>query len=62
MSRTFRQNPTNHYFRHPKTKKEITENAGLEVDEYCEGEYRISKRNRRHRFIPDAYDDLSYSE
>lgn len=58
MARTYRNNPDDQWLRRPKTKREITQLKGLEVDEYTEYDEPVGKRNRRHRHIPDSYDDL----
>jgi hypothetical protein len=61
MSRTYRNTPEDTWFRKPKTKRERTQNAGLEIDQNVEFEYSIAKQNRRHRYIPSDWDDLPIS-
>lgn len=61
MSRTYRNNPEDKYYRTPKTKQEKTQNVGLETDEHYEHDYHVAKQNRRHRFIPSAWDDIPIS-
>lgn len=61
MARTQR-NQTFNYFRKPKTFNLIQNIKGLLADiQAHEFDYSISKLNRHHRYIPDAYDDLYIS-
>lgn len=62
MSRTYRNTPDDQYFRRPKTRRERAQNVAVETDERWDYEYPIAKRNRRHRFIPTAYDDLPFAD
>jgi hypothetical protein len=62
MSRTYKTTPDYSYFRRPRTKREKTQNESLETDFRLERDLPVAKRNRRHRFIPDAWDDLPFSE
>lgn len=62
MSRTRRNIPHKRWFRRPRTTNEIKQNKQLEVDiRIDEFPCNIDKRNRIHRFIPTAYDDLRIS-
>lgn len=58
MSRTHRNIPQNHYFRHLKTINEIKQNQQLFADVRTEDiPYSISKMNRMRRHIPDSWED-----
>ena len=61
MSRTIRRVPHNaDGHRHPHTQQEKRQLNSLKADEsYCE--FDISPRNRLHRHIADAWDDLTAS-
>jgi len=56
MSRTYRKQPCNHVFRHPKTLNELKQ---VKVsNDYYDSEYMV---NIRKRNIPTAWDDLEVS-
>ena len=61
MSRTIRRTPQSvDGHRHPHTQQEKRQLNSLKADElYCE--FDISPRNRLHRHIVDAFDDLTAS-
>ncbi len=61
MSRTIRRLPQNPAgLRHPHTQQEKRQLNSLKADEtYCE--FNISPRNRLHRHIVDAFDDITAS-
>lgn len=64
MANTFRNSihQKNRYYRRPKTFNEIRQLHALETDiQMNEFEYPISKRNRMHRHIPDAWEDIPIS-
>lgn len=64
MSRTHRNFPNSRrMYRKPKTTNEIKQNAQLEADIKVDDgiSVNISKHNRRHRFIPTAWDDIPFS-
>lgn len=62
MSRTHRIHPDWKMFRRPRTFNLVQQNQALLSDVRNEEfDYPISKMNRVHRFIPDAWDDIRIS-
>ena len=63
MSRTYRNNPEDRWYRRPRTQNERQANAFLEAEERYGDDLplQVSKANRRNRWIPSAWDDQRIS-